>query len=145
MADLTRLGTNPNTGVSDPGRDIRPTNEFLAYPFTLAAGVSVQKGQVLALNTAGRAVLADASVGQPQALVGIALDKSRRAGDRVSVLVYGPVSGYDGAPNPGLPVYLSDTAGEVGDGAGAVSLVLGRVWPDDDESGEDVIFFNFLP
>lgn len=47
------------------------------------------------------------------------------AGDRVQVLVWGPIAGFSGM-TPGDVLYQSDTAGKVADAAGTVSHKIGR-------------------
>jgi hypothetical protein len=137
MADIVRLGTDLNE-ISDPGRDVRPANDYLSRNVTMA--VDVQKGQVVALNTSALGVLADASTGQPQRIWGVATEKVA-AGKRVACVYNGKMSGFDFAADTDLsyPVYLSDTAGEMGDAAGTVSVLLGR------RCGLAEIFVNIVP
>lgn len=137
MADVTRQGSDLND-VSDPGRDVRPANDYLSRNVTMA--VDVQKGQVVALNASALGVLADASTGQPQRVWGYATEKVA-AGKRVACVYNGKMSGFTFASNADLsiPVFLSDTAGETGDAAGTVSVALGR------RCGINEIFVNIVP
>ena len=91
------------------------------------AAVAITAGQVLYLTSAGKANLYNSNGSGTLQPLGIALD-SVGAGQGVSVLKRGFVAGftisglaYDAA------VYGSNTAGALSDGAGASSVVLGRV------------------
>jgi len=84
-----------------------------------AAGTKKSIGVITAIGTEG-------------ALTGV-------AGDRVSVVRYGPVAGYTGI-TPGAPAYVSDTAGELADAAGTNSFVVGT--GDADDAGRPIVFVN---
>lgn len=137
MADIVRMGTDINE-VSVPGLDVRPANDYLSRNVTMA--VAVEKGQVVALNSSALGVLADASTSQPQRIWGVATEKVA-AGKRVACIYDGKMSGFDFASDADLsiPVFLSDTAGEMGDAAGTVSITLGR------RCGINEIYIHFVP
>ena len=122
MPDVTRKGTDYNGG-SDPGRAVLPANDYLGRNITMA--VAVQKGQVVAEDANSKGVLADASAGENQKVVGIATEKVQ-AGQRVHCLRWGLMSGFDfTGGSPGDLIYLSTTAGELSDTPGDVPVVLG--------------------
>jgi hypothetical protein len=122
MADITRTGLDLK-GNSDPGRAVRPANDFHGRNITMA--VAVQAGQWVAINTAGKGVLADASTGQNQRVVGMATE-TKPAGQRVHCVRWGLMTGFTfPSGNVGDPIYLSNTAGESATAAGDVSIVLG--------------------
>jgi hypothetical protein len=56
-------------------------------------------------------------------VLGLAL-QDVAVGQRVDVVVHGPVLSASGG-TPGLPVYLSDTAGEYGEATGTVTSLIG--------------------
>lgn len=132
MPALTRVGTNPMTGASDPGRSVSPAHDYHALPVTMA--VAVQRGQLVGLNNVGKGVLAGGAV----VPFGVATEKVA-AGRRVALLTRGPMSGYTGA-TPGDPVYAAATnTGEVWPTG---TVVVGKAMEDDAISGENTIFFD---
>lgn len=90
------------------------------------AAVAITAGAAVALNTAGKAVKADASNANTLVNPGIALNKAG-AGQAVSVLHYGHVAGYTLAGDYGAPVYVSDDAGLLADAAGTVEQAIGTI------------------
>lgn len=60
--------------------------------------------------------------------VGIAL-RTVAAGEALTVLRSGVLDGYTLTQAYDAPIYLSDTSGRLGDAAGTVTLVVGRVIP----------------
>jgi hypothetical protein len=133
MADITRNGTDLK-GNSVPGLAVRPANDYYGHNITMA--VDVQQGQIVAINTANKGVLADASSGQNQRVMGMATE-AVKAGRRVHCSRWGLTSGFtfpDG--NNGDPVYLSNTAGEMSTTPGDVIVVLG--W----HNGDNEVFLD---
>lgn len=97
---------------------------------TLAA--TVTKGQALYLTSAGTYGVADANDAGKQQARGIAL-AGGAAGETIPMLKRGPVAGFTLTGQAyDAPIYLSDTAGALGDGAGTMTVVVGRVMPLND-------------
>lgn len=136
MAAVTRLGTNPNTGVSDPGRFCSPAGDYYSLPVTMAE--AVQKGQLVALNNVGKGVLAGGATKIP---FGVATEKAA-IGKRIGLLIRGPMAGYSGL-TPGALVYGPATAtGEPQTASAANAVVVGRAMENDPISSENTVYFD---
>lgn len=87
-------------------------------------------GQVAYVNTDGEAGIADGNVSEAKArAIGIIVESydgetAINAGDPMSVVVLGPVSGFSSA-TPGSYGYVSDTAGSLDTAAGTYSFIVG--------------------
>lgn len=92
---------------------------------TITAGQAVYK---LAAGTVG---VADANASGKQQYRGIALGNAT-IGEACLVAFFGPVEGFTLAGNVDTLVYLSDTAGELADSAGTMTVPVGRVEMRDD-------------
>lgn len=118
MTDITR--TAAQIGVVFPD-----TAEI--YDFVAAA--TIEKGQPVYITSAGKVNLADANGSGTDTFRGIALTGGG-AGQAISVLKRGHIYGYSiSALAYDAVVYVSNTAGELADGAGSTSLTVGRVVP----------------
>jgi hypothetical protein len=97
------------------------------------AAATITAGQALYILAAGTVGLADASSGGGALLQwrGFALNGAA-AGYPVTMAFDGPVEGFTLTGNVDTPLYLSDVAGAIGDGAGTVSIKVGRVSMRDD-------------
>jgi len=109
-----------------------------AIIFDKIAAVAITAGQVVYLDTNGKAALADASAAGTATAIGVALH-SCGAGQAVAILKVGHLAGVNvSALAYGASVYLSDTnTGIMADEAGTNSKRLGRVdaLPDTNGSG----------
>lgn len=113
---------------------VSPVNEFEYEAWTLVAGGTITRGQAVAVNAAGLAVVADGSTGAANNVVGIALNPAA-AGEAVTVMVHGSLYGFTiAALDAYVPLYLSNTAGALADAAGDVSKIIGRVKPMHDST-----------
>ena len=96
---------------------------------TLPAAEAIEAGAAVRIDTAGKFTGANGTDATEAAIYGIAT-KSVPAGMAVTAIRRGVLDGFDVS---GLaywaPVYLSDTDATLGDGAGTVSVVVGRVMP----------------
>jgi hypothetical protein len=94
----------------------------------ITAGMGVRV--VPASTGAGQFTLGNGTDATEANIYGIAT-KSAAAGEPVTALRQGTLDGYTFAAGDeyGDPIYLSDTDGRLGDTAGTVSLVVGRVAP----------------
>jgi predicted RecA/RadA family phage recombinase len=120
MADIAV--TAANVAASSPDRNGTVINSYIAAS-------AITAGQVVYLDTSGNVAPADGSAaGTAGTTVGIAL-KTVGAGQAVDVLKRGRVAGFTLTSQAyGALIYLSDTnTGILGDAAGTVSVVVGRV------------------
>lgn len=93
----------------------------------MIAAVAITAGQALYQNTDGKAALADANASGAQQFRGIAMNAAA-AGQAVSVLIRGHIYGFTvSSLNGDAILYLSNTAGALADGAGAMTVNCGRV------------------
>ena len=110
--------------------------------FDAIAAASITAGQALYFDSAGKVNLADANGSGTLQFRGIALNAAG-AGQAVSVLKKGHCYGftvssvaYDAA------LFLSNTAGALGDAAGATSVNCGRVVAVPDSSLTKVVYIE---
>ena len=124
-------------------RRVSPLNGAILRPYDLGGAANLGDAVYMAGDgdveqasggAAGtkKAIGVITAIGTEGALTGV-------AGDRVSVVRYGPVAGFAGL-TPGAPAYVSDTAGKVADAAGTNSFVLGS--GDADDAGNAILFVN---
>lgn len=111
------------------------------YPFIPA--VAITRGQVVYLNSSGKAALSIATAASTIKKGGVALESAGvRSG--LSVLRKGKCAGFAVSGLAyGALIYSSDTAGAVADAAGTSSQVVGTVVPLSDNDLTKVIFFDF--
>jgi hypothetical protein len=111
------------------------------YDFT--AGVAITAGAAVYVDTTtGKLGLADASAAGTAQVRGIALN-SAAAGETVAVLMKGVVAGFTLAGDYDSRVYLSNTdSGILGDAAGVVSVIVGRVIRANDSSATKLLLVN---
>lgn len=110
----------------------------------VASGVTITKGQAVAINSTGYLVLADGSTGAPNGFRGIALTGGT-AGEPLTYLEEGSCYGFTltGA-DYGDTIFLSNTAGALDDATGGdVAVACGRVKPlHDGATPSKVLFVN---
>lgn len=89
---------------------IKPLEGAIVRRYT--AGAAITAGVPVALDSSGYVQTADGNSSDPVAdmIQGIAIQAAAAAGERIDVVVYGPVSCMTGATAGGY-VYISDTAG----------------------------------
>lgn len=105
---------------------VRPEDDEV---IDMVVAEAVTAGQAIYQTTAAKAGVADANASGKQQFRGIAL-MTRAAGDPrpIPVLKRGMVWGFGvSALNGDAPLYLSDTAGALDDGAGTMTVICGRV------------------
>jgi hypothetical protein len=125
-------------------RDASPVN--MAVKINLIAVEAITAGQVVYMDTAGKAALADASAAGTAVAIGIALEAAS-IGQPVPILAFGFVTGFTlTSESYGELLKLSNTAGAVDDGGGSptVSAPIGRVWSVGDSAATKVIFVHCL-
>ncbi len=106
------------------------------------AAVAITKGDAIALNTSGQAVLADASTSAANGFRGIALE-TVGANQAFSMLKRGGLEGFAvSSLNGDVQLFLSDTAGRLADAAGAVSVQVGRVFVLPDGNATKVVYLE---
>lgn len=89
------------------------------------SGDTLEAGEVLYLNGTSGWTLCDGNAAGTSAARGVMVAPEDAVdGDMIDVCVYGPVEGYTGM-TPGAIHYVSDTAGEIGTGAGSNTKRIG--------------------
>jgi len=125
-------------------RDASPVG--MAVKVNLIAAVAITAGQVVYMNTSGKAALADASDAGTAVAIGVALEGAS-IGQPVPILAQGFVAGFTlTSETYGELLFLSNTAGAVDDGGGSptVAAPIGRVWSIGDSDATKVIFVHCL-
>lgn len=113
-------------------------DEVLDYP----VGTAVTAGMpVYVVTSTGKIAPADGSAASTAQVRGIAL-RDGAAGETVPVLLRGVVAGFTLAGDFDSRVYLSDTTGTLGDSAGTVSVIVGRVLRSNDSSATKLLYVN---
>ena len=87
---------------------IKPLKGALWRPYT--AGAAVTAGAPVAIDSSGYVQHADGNGSDPVAdmVLGVAIQAATAAGERIDVVIYGPIECMTGA-TPGSYVYISDT------------------------------------
>lgn len=130
MADIVRTAANISI-TKDRGY----AHEIPSF----IAGATIAPGQPVYMNTTtGKVLPADGSASGTANLRGIALNAARN-GEGVDVLKRGWLEGYTLAGAYDSAVYLSDTAGELADAAGTVSVLIGRVQPSTEVAADGTL------
>lgn len=108
--------------------------------FDLIAVEAITKGQAVYITTAGKAGVADANAAGKEQFRGIALNAAA-AGRAVTIVKRGFLYGFTvSSLNADVPLYLSDTAGALGDAVSATKTVnCGRVVCLTDKSATKVV------
>jgi hypothetical protein len=132
MADITR--TAAQIAVLFP--DEAEIYSFVAYE-------TIAKGNPVYLTSAGTVGVADANGSGTDTFFGIALEAGG-AGQAISVLKRGHITGYTLSGAYGSAAYVSNTAGELADSAGSTSLVVGHVVPTSDPAYTKALYVNAL-
>jgi hypothetical protein len=108
---------------------IRLVQEPWVRQRTLVAAAAIVAGAPVYIDANGKFDNADGSAAGTAGVWGIAL-KSTAAGQACTAVRDGSLDGYDLAALAfWAPVFLSDTVGRLADGAGTVSVTVGRVVP----------------
>mgnify|MGYP003403612409 FL=1 len=106
--------------------NVRPIDSDAEIYHGIAAA-AITAGQALYRNSDGKFALATAAAAGTCQFKGIALNAAG-AGDTVSYLARGRVAGFTVSQAYDAPIYISDTAGSLGDAAGTVTTaIIGRV------------------
>jgi len=100
---------------------IKPLEGAVVRRYT--AGGTIAAGNLVALNSSGQAVKANTTSITLATVLGVALTAAA-SGDRIDVVIFGPVLCLSGATK-GAIVYATDTAGEPGESAGTKTSVAG--------------------
>lgn len=112
-------------------REVRPLPGAVIRE--LDAGGAGNVGDVVYINASGQAVAADADAVATAVGIGIVVSAgsmgktSFASGDRLAVVVYGPLNGYSGM-TPGARVFASGTVGRVADAAPATTVINAVAW-----------------
>ena len=129
--------------------DITVTAAQVARPFPekdmvfdFIAAVAITAGKGVYINSAGKVDLASGGAAGTSRIAGIALNAAG-AGQAVSVLIRGHIAGFalSGLAYDAV-LYVSNTAGSLGDAAGTVSVTVGRVVPLSDKALTKVLYVD---
>ena len=117
MADIAITTATEVRLVYDQGAEL----------FNYVCGVTITRGQVVYVTSAGTIALADADDAGKLQAIGIAM-KGGVVGDAISVLKKGHVYGFTtNLPAIGAHVWLSNTPGALSDAAAGVAQPVGQV------------------
>lgn len=109
--------------------------------FSVKLAEAVTRGQILYQTATGAFGIADANDAGKEQARGVALEGGG-AGQVIRMLKRGVVEGFTvSGLNCDAPLYLSNTAGALADGAGAMTVICGRVYGHTD--GTKLIHFDF--
>jgi hypothetical protein len=123
---------------------VSPVNEFEYEAWTLRAASAITRGQAVAIDSSGFAAPADASTGAANNVRGIAL-AAAGAGEPVTIMVHGSLYGFTLSQAYDAAIYLSNDVGQLADGAGDVSVVVGRVKPMHDGATPTKVLYVNIP
>lgn len=105
-------------------KNIKPLTGAIVRRYT--AGGAVSPGQLVSINSSGYVVAANTATITLAKVAGVALgDSDAASGDRVDVVVHGPVQCMTGS-TIGATIYATDTAGALGETAGTKTSVAGH-------------------
>lgn len=116
--------------LSFTAANVRPLDGAVTRGFTAAAASITPGDLVYIVASDGDVDLADGNGAQALArAVGIVTaiqggKASTAAGDRVTVVLFGPVAGFTGL-TPGANGYVSDTAGDIADAVATYDRIVG--------------------
>lgn len=130
------------TDIALTAAQIAPVDPDEAQIFDFIAAATITAGQAVYITSAGKVNLADANGSGTLQFRGIAL-RGGAAGQAIPVLKRGRVYGFTvSAVAYDAPLYLSDTAGALGDSAGSTSINAGRVVPLSDSNLTKVVYIE---
>lgn len=109
--------------------------------YDFIAGATITAGQPVYVASTGKVSPADANASGKEQVRGIALNGGG-AGQAISVLKKGHVSGFTLSGAYDSIAYLSDTVGALADAAGTMSVPVGRVVPLSDASLTKVLYVD---
>lgn len=132
------------TDIALTAAQVSPVNEFEPEMWNLIAAAAITRGQTVAIDAAGKAIVGDASTGIAPNVRGIALNNAG-IGDVVTIMVHGSLYGFTLPQAYDAPIYASNTAGALADAAGDVSLVVGRVKPMHDGATPTKVLYVNIP
>lgn len=102
---------------------IKPLEGAIVRRYT--AGAAIAAGEIVSMQSDGYVDPAD-TTSAVQIVVGVALQAATAAGQRVDVVVHGPVLSITGG-TPGSVLHATNTAGEPGESAGSNAGIAGFV------------------
>ncbi len=107
----------------------------------LIAGVVIEAGQGLYINSSGFAELGDASAAGTAVCVGVALNDAQ-VGQAVAVLHKGFIEGFTLSGAYNTLIFVSDTAGDLADAAGTVTAPVGRVVATSESTPSKLLYID---
>lgn len=128
--------------TADDVRRIFPDRE---RTYDHIAAATITRGQLVYINSSGKADLASAAATGTAQVVGMAL-KDAAAGQVVPVLYRGWVAGFTVSGSAyEARLYLSNTAGAMADAAGTVPVTIARVRAVNDNDLTKLVYFFTNP
>lgn len=114
---------------------------YVVEQYTLPAGEAIDAGEICGIDTAGKAVLADADTG-PIYAKGIAVTGANQAGIPITIVSKGLVDVGDifTGTTPATDVFYSGTPGLMADAAVGGLAAIGEVWPAWGYTSVDMLF-----
>lgn len=123
---------------------VSPVNENEYEGWTLIAAAAITRGQTVAIDSAGKAVLGNTTSAGTSNIRGIALNAAA-IGEVVTIMVHGSLYGFTITQAYDAAIYGSNTAGAVADAAGSTSIVIGRVKPMHDGATPTKVLYVNIP
>ncbi len=108
--------------IDTTAANLKPLGGAIVRNYT--AGAAVTAGAPVYLDSSGYVQMADASAVATNYVIGAAIQAAAASGDRIDVVVHGPMKLTTGG-TPGAIVYISDTTGAVSETAGTKTTILG--------------------
>ena len=130
------------TDIALTAAQIAPVDPDEAQIFDFIAAATITAGQAVYITSAGKVNLADADGSGTLQFRGIAL-RGGAAGQAIPVLKRGRVYGFTvSAVAYDAALFISNTAGALGDSAGSTSINAGRVVPLSDSNLTKVVYIE---
>ena len=102
---------------------VKPLQGAITRRYT--AGAAVTAGAPVYLDSSGYVQMADGSAVATNAVIGCAVQGATASGERIDVVIYGPINNMTAA-TPGAIVYVSDTTGALSESTGTKTTIIGK-------------------
>lgn len=130
------------TDIVRTDAQVAPVFPEKAVEFPAVAAAAIAKGDLVYFTSAGKVDVADGNGSGTTAPCGVAMNAAGANG-AVSVLKEGHVYGWTVSSLANWdPVYMSNTAGALGDSAGGTSVIVGRVVPLSNSAKTKVLYIE---
>lgn len=102
---------------------VKPLQGAIIRRYT--AGAAVTAGAPVYLDSSGYVQMGDSDAVATNAVIGCAVQGATASGERIDVVIYGPINNMTAA-TPGALVYTQATAGALGESAGTKTTIIGK-------------------